>query len=153
MNEIVIQGSKFGPISCACEIDFLGRSSYNTGKALYFYKNTVEVPPLGMIDDIVAATECESETYEAIKTNAVINKFIESKKLQFGLEKGHQMHVGPINSNRKCQTLRVHDEEMSRVEKEKYVGDILSSSGTYTENIETRRKKGFGIYRGSFRPI
>ena len=145
MNRIVIQGSKFGPISCACEVDKLGKSSYKNGKPLFSYKNTVQVPPLGMIDDIVAATECESDTFDSITTNAVINKFIESKKLEFGPEKCHQLHVGSASiKNRKCQTLRVHGDEMKRVEKEKYVGDILNSSGCYEQNIEERRKRGFG---------
>ena len=34
---------------------------------------------------------------------------------------------------------------MKRVEQEKYVGDIMSSSGDYSPNIEARRKRGYGV--------
>ena len=116
-----------------------------TGKALYVYKDTVQIPPLGMIDDIVAATECDSETCESVKTNSVINKFIESKKLQFGPEKCHQMHVGSDSSIKNCKTLKVHNETMTKVDQEKYVGDIISSNMKYSTNIEARRNRGYGI--------
>ena len=36
---------------------------------------------MSMIDDIVAVSECSDKS---IETNAVINKFVESKKLEFG---------------------------------------------------------------------
>ena len=84
--------------------------------------------------DIVAATECDSESCESVKTNSVINKFIESKKLQFGPEKCHQMHVGSDSSNNKnCKTLQVHNETMTKVDQEKYVGDIISSNTKYKQ--------------------
>ena len=40
-----------------------------------------------------------------------------------------------------CAALKVHDQEMKRTNAEKYLGDIVSSTGNW-ENIENRRKLG-----------
>ena len=43
-----------------------------------------------------------------------------------------------------CPTLKVHDYDMKEVKTQKYLGDILSSSGSLRDTIEDRRKKGWG---------
>ena len=96
---------------------------------------------MSMIDDIVAFSECSDKS---IETNAVINKFVESKKLEFGEKKCHQVHIGK-NQNKDCRKLKVHGLEMKKVESEKYVGDLVSSSGQYQPNIAEKRSKGFGV--------
>ena len=43
-----------------------------------------------------------------------------------------------------CPTLKVHDKNMKTVKSQKYLGDIISSSGTIRESVEERRSKGWG---------
>ena len=56
---------------------------------LYAYKGEVDVPSLAMVDDLLIVTECG---YKA--TNTFVNNKTNLKKLQFGTEKCHKMHVG-----------------------------------------------------------
>ena len=81
MEEIEMQGTVWGPIKCSVQMDTLGRDCYRDMEGLFLYKNMVYVPPLGMIDDIASFAECN---IESLKTNAIINAKIESKKLEFG---------------------------------------------------------------------
>ena len=53
-----MQGSVWGPIQCTASMDKLGELAYKTGKTLYTYNKEVQIPPLGMIDDILAVAEC-----------------------------------------------------------------------------------------------
>ena len=43
-----------------------------------------------------------------------------------------------------CPTLKVHDQDMKTVKSQRYLGDIISSSGTYKDCVEDRRNKGWG---------
>ena len=84
VENIIMQGTVFGPIACTASISKLGDIAYNNGKPLLMYKDSVFVPPLGMIDDICAITECGIDSVQA---NSVTNSFINSKKLShFSLE-------------------------------------------------------------------
>ena len=49
------------------------------------------VPPLAMVDDLLAVSDCGVET---VKTNGFLNAKPNIKKLQFGEDKCHKMHVG-----------------------------------------------------------
>ena len=48
------------------------------------YKGEVEIPPLGMVDDLVCVSECGVET---AMLNSYINFQTNNKKLQFGVSK------------------------------------------------------------------
>jgi hypothetical protein len=68
------------------------------------YKGEVEIPPLGMVDDLLCISECGYKTtmmnsYMKVKTN--------SKKLQFGVEKCKKIHVGKNYDSFKCRSLSV----------------------------------------------
>ena len=70
---------------------------------------------------------------------------VESKKLRLSKDKCAQLHVSK-NKTDKCNTfLKVHDEEMKKVEEGSYLGDILSADGSMDKLIENRRQKGIGI--------
>ena len=132
LSRIEMQGTVTAPLKCAIQIDTLGRYcyTYNTG---YLYKDACFVPPLGMIDDVAAVSKCKDES---IVLNSIINAKIETKKLQFNFKKCFNMHVGPNQEN--CQSLKIHDQEMLRTEEQKYLGDIVSSSGSNNRNIRDR---------------
>ena len=96
----------------------------------YLYKNCVTVPPLSFVDDIVGVSRCD---VSAVKLNAVIQAKMETKQLELGHQKCSQMHIGKLRNT--CPTLKVHGKEMLTTEKEKYLGDILTSSGKIDENV------------------
>ena len=53
------------------------------------------------------------------------------------------MHVG--KPSKLCPVLNVHEEKMTRCEEEKYLGNILSSSGSNKANTKSRVAKGYGF--------
>ena len=62
------------------------------GKSLLFkYKGDVSVPALEMVDDIADIQKCGDD---AVKANAVVNTFIEHKKLTLSSNKCHKIHCG-----------------------------------------------------------
>ena len=90
------------------------------------------------------------------------------KKLQFGEEKCHKIHIGCDNSiclslsidKWKVKNIKQMDISKSTLEdiydgaheiedsyEEKYLGDVISKSGKNAKNIEARAKKGLGIMK------
>ena len=88
------------------------------------------------------------------------------KKLQFGPEKCHKIHVGKkkpycpelsIDSwnlelkngvetrNEEISDIFYGDVEMEESHEDKYLGDIVTNDGTNKKNIAARKGKGFGI--------
>ena len=132
---------------------------------LYEYKQEVQVPPLAMVDDLLIVTECGNKT---VMANSYINAKSNLKKLQFGTDKCHKMHVGRKKVNGVCPDIYVDgwkvkevsevetgestlldefdgQEKMDEVSEEKYLGDILSDDGRNMKNILARAAKGTGI--------
>jgi hypothetical protein len=105
---------------------------------LYKYHG-VPIPPLGMVDDILTVTDASLTG----KMNKQVNTFMESKKLILSEKKCIRIHIG--KSHEKCPELNVHEAKMKTGEKEKYLGDTISSKGTLDATIESRRAKGLGI--------
>ena len=163
LEKIVMQGEIFGPLCCSVQVDTFGKECIQEEKYLYNYKNEVGVPPLAMVDDLLCISTCG---LKSVEINAFINAKTNSKKLQFGEDKCHKMHVG--QKNKCCPDLYVDkwelkkadeiftnveelvDEEsgmskLSPSESEKYLGDIISCDGRNWKNILSRRSKGVGI--------
>ena len=69
-----MQGTVWGGLLCTTTMDQLCKSIYKEDRLLYKYRESVEVPPLQMVDDIITASECGG-TSSAV--NAEVNKFIE----------------------------------------------------------------------------
>ena len=134
-------------------------------KYTYSYKGEVEVPPLGMVDDLICISECG---HKAKMMNAYINCKTNSKKLQFGVDKCKKLHVGHTLEDYKCQDLSVDkwtevevqnevtgeqelkdiftgEQVMEQKEEEKYLGDLISVDGRNIKNIKARIAKGTGI--------
>ena len=135
-----MQGSVGGRLMCTATMDTLGQMFYENEKLLYWYKGVVAVPPLLMVDEVLALQKCSADSVEV---NAVINSFIELKKLTLSKKKCSKIHVGKKSVC--CPDLKVHDTIMKNSEKEKYLGDQLSMSGKAKVTIEERVAKGFGI--------
>ena len=55
----------------------------------------------------------------------------------------HKMHIG--RKQETCPVLKVHDTIMEEVTEDTYLGDIISSDGKNSKNLEHRISKGIGI--------
>ena len=55
MSEIIMQGTVWGSLFCTASIDQLGKKAYEMPEILYKY-NGVDIPPLGMVNDILTVT-------------------------------------------------------------------------------------------------
>ena len=95
-----------------------------------------------MIDDLLTISKCGQDS---IISNAVINSFVESKRLELSDKKCHRIHIGKKTDNKICADLKVHNKSMNDSTSEKYIGDIISENGKITANISDRQAKGFGI--------
>ena len=138
-----MQGTVWGSLCCTASMDKLGQLVYNNSELLYKYKGEVDIPSLGMVDDILSIQKCSSDSMQA---NAVINAFVESKKLTLSKEKCHRIHIEKKRTaSNDCLELKVHDDKMHDSTKEKYLGDILDESGKIRQTVEERRGKGFAI--------
>jgi hypothetical protein len=84
ISNVITQGDVFGPILCSNQVDTFGKECLEEGKYSYAYKGEVEIPPLGMVDDLLCISECGHKT---AMLNAYMNHKTNSKKLQFGAEK------------------------------------------------------------------
>ena len=140
MKEIDMQGTVPAPLKCSVQLDSLGKECLETGEGVYQYKECVNIPPLLMIDDAIAISECGPDS---IKVNALIQSKVRMKNLRLGHSKCFQMHIGKDKTC--CPVLQVRDEIMLTSEREKYLGDIISSSCKINDNIEERYNKGIGI--------
>ena len=164
INKIILQGDVFGPIQCSVSVDTYGKECLADEQYLYSYKGVVQVPPLAMVDDLVIVSECGNK---AVMANSYINTKSNLKKLQFGTEKCHKMHVGNkikeicpdlfVDGWKLCDVDDVEtrtsfgkDEEiglvkMEEVSDEKYLGDIIANDGKNMKNILSRVNKSIGI--------
>ena len=77
-----------GPIECSLEV---GKESLNTQQDPYEYKDIVEIPALGWIDDVITVSE---SGYKTARLNSFINAKFALKMLRLGAEKCNMMHVG-----------------------------------------------------------
>ena len=109
-------------------------------------------------DDLASIAYCGPQS---VILNAVINAKVNMKKLEFNQSKCVKMHVSkaerkkcPVNESKardaKCVFLEVQDSEMKTEENEKYVGDVISCSGSNDANISRRKSIGIGAISSIF---
>ena len=132
-------------------------------KHLFIYKGEVGVPPLALVNDVACPAACG---VDSVGVTAFINAKSNVKKLQFGVEKCHQLHFG--NKKDLCPDLHIDNwgiekcdeaktgfenlndihlgaHKIETVDEEKYLGDIISTDGSNMKNILSRKAKAFGI--------
>ena len=123
LEELVMQGSVPGGFICSNQLSKICNRLYNEHE-VYMYMNTVPVPGLCMVDDLVTVTKCQD--IKGIVTNVKVDEFVKSKKLecQTGSGKCQWVHIGTKNcKNRYYVNKKVTDQ----AEKYKYLGDIVSN--------------------------
>ena len=140
ISNIIMQGTVWGGIFCTTTMDKLGKIKYDNPELLYNYKNSVGIPALEMVDDILYIQKCG---VDSVKSNQIVNTFIENKKLELGKDKCHKIHCG--RKSDLCPDLKVHDEKMQNSVEEKYLGDQIHQSAKNVKTLSKRRAKGYGI--------
>ena len=95
-----------------------------------------------MVDDIITAVKCGST---ATAVNAIVNAFIEAKKLKLGNKKCGKIHIGSKSSLQMCPEQSIHGEAQKSSDKEKYLGDFVSKYGNSKETIKDRKTRGNAI--------
>ena len=140
ISNISMQGTVWGGIFCTTSMDKLGKLKYENPDMLYLYKDMVGVPALEMVDDILDIQKCG---IESVKANAVVNTFIDHKKLKMGQEKCHKIHCGKKSNT--CPNLTIHNKKMHQSTNEKYLGDHIHESAKNATAISKQRAKGYGI--------
>ena len=74
--------------------------------------------------------------YPAVELNAILNTKILSKKLRLSEDKCNHMHISKKPS--KCYSnLKADNSVMKKTTEIKYLGDILSSSGSMDATIDS----------------
>lgn len=120
-------------------MDKLAKIFYGDENLLYKYKKeTVKIPVLGMVDDVLTVAKCSSAS---VSSNATVNAFMEINKLKLAAKKCGKIHIG--KKCIQCPTLKVHEDSMKNSNAEKYLGDMISSKGTLDETIKDRKLKGY----------
>ena len=143
INNTIMQGTVWASLCCTTSMEKLGKHVYAHEDLVYKYKENVDIPCLGMIDDILVIQNCSNNS---VKINSVVNAFVETKKLRLSKEKCHKIHIQKNNKHEeKCKKLKVHNDTMKESDRVKYLGDILDKSGKVRNTINDRRNKGFGM--------
>ena len=165
-EQIICQGEPWGPIECSLQIDGIGKESVDNSLEPYKYKDEVDIPALGFVDDIISISE---SGYKTARMNSFINAKLAMKKLRLGAKKCFVMHVGNEHESYKNDQLLIDGwnvktvesvltgeidwedtlvedmNEISNITSEKYLGQILSNDSKNTLNITMLRNKGIGI--------
>ena len=136
---IIMQGSVWGSLCCVVLMDKLGKLMYSKPELLYYYKGVVACPPLQMVDDVLGVQKCSPQS---LQLNTVVNTFMELEKLTLSKSKCHNIHMGMNKST--CRSMKVHDSIMAESKSEKYLGDIVHSSGGNKPNVAKRLSRGWG---------
>ena len=98
LNNIEMQGTVITSINCSAQRNTMGKECLATGDGLFKYKGCLAVPPLALVDDVLAVSECG---VDSVKLNAIVNSKMASKKLELGHKKCFQIHVG-IKTQKMC---------------------------------------------------
>ena len=140
LKDLEMQGSVLSNIKCSIQIDSIGKDCLTENKGVYKYKGCLSIPPLSMVDDIITVSLCG---VDSVKVNGIVQAKIECKQLELSHSKCYNMHIGKKSQNL-CPTLSIHGRKMLKSETQKYLGDILTTSGKINENIAARYNKGIG---------
>ena len=122
-------------------MDTIGKESLRTGLGIYKYKNTVDIPSLAMIDNVIGMSACGDDS---LQLNSIINAKIEMKKLRLSGDKCYKIHIYK-RTDACSQVLKVHDKPMKTVKQATYLGGVICQNGSLDATIEQRCQKSVGI--------
>ena len=58
IDKLVMQGENLAPLECSVQVDTFGKECLIENKYLFFYRKTIPVPPLSMVDDLLCISNC-----------------------------------------------------------------------------------------------
>ena len=99
-----MQGNVLAPLISSLQVDTFGKEYLDQDKNLYYFKNKVPIPPLGLVDDLFTISTCGLNT---TKMNQFMNTKTALKKLQFGTSKCVKLDVGRTKNDTLCKDLYV----------------------------------------------
>ena len=123
LNNVVMQGSVPGGTYCSNQISKVCNKLYEDGD-VYMYQDRIPIPPLAMVDDIVAAAKCNSTT--ALNCNVKTDAFIQRKKMesQVGDGKCQWVHIG----NHDCESSYcANNTQINSTKSYKWLGDHVAN--------------------------
>ena len=166
IEKIVAQGEVASSLKCTVTVDSIAeKHEDNLSDHLYKYKDVVPVPPLGMVDDQVGVANCGLDS--ALST-CHLNTQTNIKKLQFGQNKCHKLHIGKTNSlcthdfidtwklqrNEEVvssildlKDVEGQEHEIEIFSSDCYLGDVIQSNGKNDLNIKEREGRGSGAVK------
>ena len=74
--QLYSSGDPWGSIQCSAQMDGIGRESLKPELEPFIYKGEIEIPALGMVDDLLKLSE---SGYKTIRQNSFINTKIAIK--------------------------------------------------------------------------
>ena len=83
IGRVIMQGEVYRPLCCSVQVDRFEKECILKNKYLYQYKESVGIPPLSMVDDLVMISTCG---LSSAMMNSFINSKTNQKKLQYGVE-------------------------------------------------------------------
>ena len=160
LENIVLQGDTFGSLLASVQVDNIGKHCQQSGFG-YRYKDSLEVSMLGLVDDIIGVTEVG---FKAQQMNALLNVKTAEKGLRFGPTKCKSMLIAKvpervINSELVVDYWKVSHADnvvtgeadlvevfegqipIEKVAEQKYLGFVISSTGSNMANIAAIKKK------------
>ena len=140
LKNLEMQGTVISYIKCSIQVDSIGKDCLNENKGVYKYKGCISIPPLFMVDNILTVSLCGTDS---VKVNGIVQAKVECKQLRMSHLKCYNMHTGK-KSQHLCPSLSILGSKMLKSETQKYLGDILTTSGKINENIINRYHKGMG---------
>ena len=143
VSKVELQGSVWSSLKCTSAMDQLNKIILPQQELTYKYKGdtNIQIGVLGMIDDNLAITKCGTNS---LLKNSVINSFFETQRLKLSEEKSVVLHIGKKKCQNLCPTLKVHNSVMRTADSVRYLGDVISSSGSLRPCLEDRRNRGWG---------
>ena len=141
IEKTVMQGTVWAGLMCTSTMDKLGKQAYRDPNLMYKYKNSVFVPPLEMVDDVICASKCGSQV---VASNTAVTTFVKLKNLELREKKCARLHIGR-KQIQKCPEIFVNGKTINESEKEKYLGDYLTKYANPIATIGDRKQKGHGI--------
>ena len=79
INKIVMKGENLAPLECSVQVDTIGKECMFENTNLFFYRESIPVPPLSMVDDLICVSNCGVNSQII---NSFINVKSNMKKLQ-----------------------------------------------------------------------
>ena len=160
ITDVILQGETLSSILCTNTVD---RISKECKIEAFKYKETISIPKMGFVDDILDVTKCGKETVEM---NQYTRNSINERKLQQNQDKCVRMHIG--KKEKECEKLDIDiwkaeevdsDGEVKFEDKYEgvsqiktvthhlYLGDSVMDNGSNKMTIESRISKAQGIIR------